>query len=98
MLEKIILFISFLYVVAMWCIAFNNYFRERKETIKPKKKFWREQIMTWIQLFDKIGKQMIKRTKKTATIWTNGKKYEAKLVFTNSGQEMHLELGKEITE
>ena len=51
--------------------------------------------MTWLQLFNQIGKQPLRFTKyNDVTIMIDGVEHMCKLVFTDNGNDWHLEIEK----
>ena len=52
--------------------------------------------ITWIRLFNRLGKQPVKATKRPVTVKHEDKLYEARLVFTDNGSRWYLETTEEI--
>ena len=49
--------------------------------------------MTWYQLYRRIGKQTIHKTRNTRVqVLIDGRLRECALVFTNNGSDFHLEI------
>lgn len=49
--------------------------------------------MTWLQLFNRIGKQPLRITKyKDVTIKIDDEIHKCKIVYTDNGNDWHLEL------
>ena len=49
--------------------------------------------MTWLQLWAKIGKQPLYFTKhRDVTIKIDGEEYKCKVVYTDNGNSLHLEI------
>ena len=55
--------------------------------------------ITWLKLYQRIGKQLLKDTRgKKVELHMNGVRYEVALVFTHNGSKWHLEPTKVIEE
>lgn len=53
--------------------------------------------MTWFQLFKRIGKQPLSATQhKDVTVKVNDELYTCKLVYTNNGNDWHLEVDEKV--
>lgn len=54
-------------------------------------------MMTWCQLWKKIGKQPLKRTRgKRVVVYHQGTLYEATLKFSDNGTFFYIETTKEV--
>lgn len=70
--------------------CWNNPFKSQESTIKEKR---HTKSITWAKLWRRIGKQPIHNTQtKKVEILIDGELKECGLVFTDNGQNFHLEI------